>query len=389
VPSPYHFGIIYQNAAEKGENVQKKKFQFWALQFLIILTIIYVSTKISFLFEPVGIFVSTLFFPIIISGFLFFMLNPLVQRLHKWKVPKVVAILLIYAAVIGVVVLAVGNLVPMISKQIAALVNDMPTYVEKTEAFFNRMSETQEFKWIATQDYVTQEEIIKRIAEYANTLPNRITSSITGILGVVTNIAITIVTVPFLLFYMMKDGDKFPSAIARFFPAAYREEGIKTLKETANTLSSYIQGQITVALFVGTLSLIGYLIIDLPYALVMALIVAVTNIIPYVGPFLGGAPAVIVALFDSPGKAILVVIVIVVAQQIEGNVLSPLILGKSLNTHPATIIILLLVAGNLAGILGMILAVPTYAVAKTIVVNTVKFLRTRKLAASDTIPPIS
>ncbi|MEW9109650.1 MAG: AI-2E family transporter [Cytobacillus gottheilii] len=365
----------------------KKKFQFWALQFLIVLTIIYVSTKISFLFQPVGIFVSTLFFPIIISGFLFFMLNPLVQRLHKWKVPKVVAILLIYAAVIGVVVLAVGNLVPMISNQIAALVNDMPTYVEKTEEFFDSLSETQEFQWITTQQYITQEEIIRRITEYANTLPDRITSGISGIFSVVTNIAITIVTVPFLLFYMMKDGDKFPAAIAKFFPAGYREEGIKTLKETANTLSSYIQGQITVALFVGTLSLIGYWIIDLPYMLVMALIVAVTNIIPYVGPFLGGAPAVIVALFDSPGKAILVVIVILVAQQIEGNVLSPLILGKSLNTHPATIIILLLVAGNLAGILGMILAVPTYAVAKTIFVNTVKFFRTRKLAQSE-IPPI-
>lgn len=387
MPSHWHFGIIVQNAAEKGENVPKKKFQFWALQFLIVLTIIYVSTKISFLFQPVGIFVSTLFFPIIISGFLFFMLNPLVQKLHKWKVPKVVAILLIYAAVIGVVVLAVGNLVPMISNQIAALVNDMPTYVEKTEEFFDSLSETQEFQWITTQQYVTQEEIIRRITEYANTLPDRITSGISGIFSVVTNIAITIVTVPFLLFYMMKDGDKFPAAIAKFFPAGYREEGIKTLKETANTLSSYIQGQITVALFVGTLSLIGYWIIDLPYMLVMALIVAVTNIIPYVGPFLGGAPAVIVALFDSPGKALLVVVVIVVAQQIEGNVLSPLILGKSLNTHPATIIILLLVAGNLAGILGMILAVPTYAVAKTIFVNTVKFFRTRKLARSE-IPPI-
>src|SRR5690606_40778024 len=132
-----------------------------------------------------------------------------------------------------------------------------------------------------------------------------------------------------------------------FFPSTYRDEALTILTETGDTLSAYIQGQVTVALAVGTLSFIGYLIIDLPFALVMALIVAVTNIIPYVGPLLGGAPAVIVALFDSPMKAALVVLVIVVAQQIEGNVLSPLILGKSLDTHPATIIILLLAAGNL------------------------------------------
>jgi predicted PurR-regulated permease PerM len=152
------------------------------------------------------------------------------------------------------------------------------------------------------------------------------------------------------------------------------------LKETGETLSSYIQGQVIVALSVGTLAFVGYLIIDLPFALVMALIVAFTNIIPYVGPILGGAPAVIVALFDSPTKALLVVLIIVIAQQVEGNVLSPLILGKSLDTHPATIIIVLLAAGNLAGILGMVLAVPFYAVVKTIVLNVIKFLQARKRA---------
>ncbi len=197
----------------------------------------------------------------------------------------------------------------------------------------------------------------------------------------VANIAVILVTVPFLLFYMFKDGHKFPQAITKFLPASYRDEGLVVLKETGETLSAYIQGQVTVALAVGTLSFIGYLIIDLPYALILALVVSVTNIIPYVGPFLGGAPAVIVALFVSPTTALLTLIVIVIAQQLEGNVISPLILGKSLDTHPATIIILLLAAGNLAGILGMVLAIPTYAVVKTIVINLVKFLKARKKAA--------
>lgn len=370
-----------------GESVQKKKFQYWMLQILIILSIVYVSTKISFLFEPVGIFFSTLFFPIIISGFLFFLLNPLVKKLYDWKVPKPAAILLIYIAVIGLLVLVIGNIVPLITNQIGALINDMPGYIQKTETAINGFLESEGFKWVMAQDFITQKELTDRLAEYVNALPNQLTTGISSVFSVLTNVTITVITVPFLLFYMMKDGEKFPAAIAKFFPAGYRAEGIKTLKETGETLSAYIQGQITVALFVGTLSFIGYLIIDLPYALVMALIVAVTNIIPYVGPFLGGAPAVIVALFDSPGKALLVVIVILVAQQIEGNLLSPLILGKSLNTHPATIIILLLVAGNLAGILGMILAVPTYAVVKTIVINTVRFFRAKKIASSDSIPP--
>ncbi|MDQ0269059.1 AI-2E family transporter [Cytobacillus purgationiresistens] len=360
--------------------MSKRKFQYWSFQFLIILTIILVASKISFLFEPVGIFFTTLFFPIIISGFLFFILNPFVHLIQRGKVPKVIAILILFAVVIGLFVLVIGNIVPTISKQLAALMNDLPGYVKKTEAFFNSFSQSEGYRWFMTQDYVSQKEIMAYIVDYANTLPERITSGLSGFLGVVTNIAITIITVPFLLFFMLKDGEKFPAALGKFIPKSYRAEAINTLKDTGNTLSSYIQGQITVALFVGTLSFIGFFIIDLPYAIVMALIIAVTNIIPYVGPIIGGAPAVIVALFESPTMAFLTLLVILIAQQLEGNLISPLILGKTLNTHPATIILLLLVAGNLAGILGMLLAVPTYAVVKTIVLNSMNFLKARKMA---------
>jgi predicted PurR-regulated permease PerM len=360
--------------------VTKSKFQYWLVQILLILTIIYVSTKITFLFQPIGVFFSTIFFPILITGFLFFLLNPIVNYLQRNKVPRLVAILIIYVVFTGLLVLAIGNLVPSITKQFTALANELPRYANKTLVFFDEMAQTSEFRWVIDEQNDLLETAEQKLLKFANTLPDKITVSITNILSVIANIAIILVTVPFLLFYMFKDGHKFPNALARFLPQAYREEGLTVLKETGETLSAYIQGQVTVALAVGILAFIGYLIIDLPFALVMALVVAVTNIIPYVGPILGGTPAVFVALFDSPTKALLVLLVIVVAQQIEGNVLSPLILGKSLDTHPATIIILLLAAGNLAGVLGMVLAIPTYAVVKTVILNLVKFLRARRKA---------
>ena len=376
--------IIDTDVLRKGEKMTKKSFQYWALQVLLIVTIIYVSTKISFLFEPVGIFVSTLFFPIIITGFLYFLLNPMVNQLQKWKLPKTLAIVVIYLVVVGLIVLGIGNLAPVISNQVTDLANDLPEYAEITEEYIINLSDTDQFQWLMTQDYVTVDEIEQRITDFAETLPNRITAGLSNIVSLIANIAITIVTVPFLLFYLLKDGEKLTPAISKFIPLPYREEGVKTLKDTTKTLSSYIQGQITVALFVGTLAYIGYLIIGLPYALVMALIVAVTNIIPYVGPIIGGAPAVILGLFESPTKAFLVLVVILIAQQLEGNLLSPLILGKTLDTHPATIIIVLLVAGNLAGVLGMILAIPSYAVTKTIVLNTIRFLKLKKAATIRT-----
>jgi predicted PurR-regulated permease PerM len=360
--------------------LNKSKVQFLLIQILLILTIIFVSTKISFLFEPIGIFISTIFFPILITGFLYFLLNPVVNFLERKKLPRAVAILIIYVVFGGLLVLAVGSLVPAISKQATELANDLPVFANKTTDFLYDVAQSSEFKEFRDEQREMIDTVQDRVIEYANTLPNKLTNGLRGFFGIVTNIAIILVTVPFLLFYMFKDGHRFPQAVSKFIPKDYRDEGLKILKETGETLSAYIQGQVTVASAVGILAFIGYLIIDLRYALIMALIVAFTNIIPYVGPIIGGAPALIVAFFDSPTKALLVVVVILAAQQIEGNLLSPMILGKTLDTHPATIIIILLAAGNLAGVLGMVLAVPTYAVIKTIILNLVRFLRARKRA---------
>ncbi|RIW34631.1 AI-2E family transporter [Bacillus salacetis] len=366
--------------------MSKKNLQFWLIQILLIVLIVFVSTKISFLFHPITIFITTLFFPILITLFLYFLLNPVVNYLQRFKVPRIVAILIIYLLIIGLLVLAIGNIVPIITKQFTALANELPKYASETVRYFENLSQSAEFKEFMNEQQDLLDSAQERLVAFANDLPTLITGSFQNILGLVANIAIILVTVPLLLFYMFKDGHRFPVAVSKFLPAAYRKEAMTIMKETGTTLAAYIQGQVTVGLFVGILSLIGYLIIDLRFALVLAITVSVTNIIPYVGPLIGGAPAVIVGLFESPGKAALVLLILVIAQQVEGNILAPLILGKTLDTHPATIIILLLAAGNLAGVLGMILAVPTYAVIKTIIINLVKFLRAKKEAKLRVVP---
>ncbi|MFC5466846.1 AI-2E family transporter [Lederbergia graminis] len=356
----------------------KSKLQFWSLQILIIIAIIYVGSKITFLLEPIGIFVTTLFFPIIITLFLYFLLNPIVKFLTRKKVPFFVAIILVYVGSFFLGLIMISYFISPITLQFNELYNAIPIYIRKATHFFESVIHSSEIKMIQ-EDYSELFETGKeKLFEFANTLPDIVTGWIYNFFGIMSKIAIILVSVPFLLFYMFKDGYKFPMAVSRFFPTSYRDEVITIMKETGETLSSYIRGQVTVALIVGTLSLIGYLIIDLPFPLVMAMLVMVTNIIPYVGPILGGAPAVIVALFDSPVKALLVILVILIAQQLEGNVISPLILGKNLDVHPATIIIILLAAGNIAGLVGMVLAVPFYAVTKVIVLNIRKIIKVRQ-----------
>ncbi|MCU9612859.1 AI-2E family transporter [Caldibacillus lycopersici] len=367
--------------------MKQSKLQYWTLQILLIVGIIFICTKISFLFEPVFIFASTLFFPILISGFLFFIFNPMVTFASKYKVPRPLGILLIYVLFIGLIIVIFATAGPVITNQVTELVKNIPGYIDDAEGFINDFSKSSTFEWIQNQDYVDLEELGDSIATYLSDLPKAISSSVSSIVSVITNVALTAVTVPFLLFYMLKDGHKMPGAIVRFLPTSLRDEGLIILKDTTKTLSAYIQGQMIVSLCVGTLSFIGYLIIGLPYALILALVVAVTNIIPYVGPFLGAAPAVIVALFVSPMTALFTIIVAIIAQQVESNVISPLVIGKSLDTHPATIIIVLLVAGNLAGVIGMILAVPVYAVTKTFVLNIVRLIRLQRKHKKEKLPP--
>lgn len=176
---------------------------------------------------------------------------------------------------------------------------------------------------------------------------------------------------------MLKDGKKAPMMVINQFPAREQEEGNRVLSDLDSALSGYIQGQILVSACVGVLCLIWYLIIGLDYALILALVALFTNVIPFIGPWIGTAPAVVVALFHSPFTALLVIGGVVVIQQIESNVFSPQIMGRQLSVHPLTIIFVLLVASQLAGFVGILLAVPTYAVGKVIVQHTYRLIRIR------------
>ncbi|WP_307439606.1 AI-2E family transporter [Bacillus sp. V2I10] len=366
----------------------KSKVHFWTIEILLLLLIFYVSTKVSFLFQPLIVFASTLFFPILIAGILFFIFSPVVKLLEKNKVPRTLAILILYLIFIGLILLLLSTVGPVVSQQITDLFKNFPRYITEIRQFIMNLSESRWFTWVMTQEYVSIEETIdkmeKSLGNLTTSLPESITSSVTKVLGFVTNITLIVITVPFILFYMLKDGHKFPVTAVKILPAAYRREGIKIFEDLYKTLAAYIQGQLLVSLFVGTGCFIGYTLIGLDYALILGIVVAVANIIPYLGPFIGAAPAVVIALLDSPTKALLAAVVVTVVQQIDGNILSPLIIGKRLNTHPLTIILLLIGAGSFGGILGMILAVPTYAVLKAVLLHVIRLVKLRNRYKQET-----
>lgn len=354
---------------------RNSKLLFWTIELLLLFLVLFVGTKITFLFQPIAILISTLFAPILVSVFLYFLFAPIIDFLERKKIPRSIGIIILYVGLILIAVLSIVNVFPTLMEQFKDLVNNMPRIVDQTT---NQLGLLED--WLGSQNYVEIKDIEQKVADYAVVFIGGITGGIGAIFSVLSNVTLIILTVPFILFYMFKDGHKFPKAMSQFLPPSLRNEAIHIAKETSETLASYIQGQTLVCIFVGIGTFIGYSIIGLPNALILGLVAAITNIIPYFGPFIGGAPAVIVAALISPKLALLVVLIILIVQQIDSNLISPYIMGKKLNIHPLTIILLLLFAGNFAGVLGMILAVPTYAICKVVVVNIARIIRLRKKA---------
>ncbi|MBE0341020.1 AI-2E family transporter, partial [Paenibacillus sp. 28ISP30-2] len=183
-------------------------------------------------------------------------------------------------------------------------------------------------------------------------------------IGGMINMLFNVFIVPFLIFYILKDFDVFERAIVSYLPRSRRKAIVTVLKEIDQALGNYVRGQLLVCVIIGVMAYIGYMLIGMPYALLLAGVVAVFNIVPYLGPFLGAAPAVVMASTVSFKMVLLVVVVNTCIQVLESNVISPQVVGRTLHLHPIAIIFALLVGGEIAGITGLILAVPVMAVLK-------------------------
>ncbi|QFT89178.1 AI-2 transport protein TqsA [Bacillus sp. THAF10] len=349
---------------------------------IVILLIIFLASLVDFIFTPITIMIQTLFAPIILAGVLYYLLRPLVNLAARF-VPRGIAILSIYLAFIGLITLLLFLLGPILQQQVNSLVKNTPEIINDIQKYVVELQENEYIARFQQDERFSLEEISGKVAENLNAYLSTFGSNVLNIISAVTGFFILLVIIPFVLFYMLKDGDRLPGQVLKFIPRQHEREGKNVLKDMDIALSSYIQGQIIVSVFVGVLIYIGFLIIGLEYSLVLALIAMFTNIIPFIGPFIGTIPSLIVAFFDDPIMALWVLIVVIIVQQVESNLISPQVMGKKLDVHPITIIFILLVASKFAGLLGLLLAVPTYAVSKVIVLHTIRFINLRKVKVND------
>ncbi|ANU14980.1 hypothetical protein B481_2897 [Planococcus halocryophilus Or1] len=351
--------------------IRKPFFEYTTAILLVAITLFFLG-QIDYALEPIQIIIATIFAPVLLGGLFYYLLRPFVNWLSRF-VPKIAGIGIIFTIIALTATLLLYFFGPVITKQVDSLVNLAPETVEEVTEESDHFLANFQFAG------VTGSEIRIWTLDYLENLSEGLLDNVMNILTMLMNIVIVLIVVPFVLFFLLKDDDKFIPHLTKYLPEEHKSEGRKILKDVDQTLSSFILGQAFVAAVVGTLMYIGYLIIGLDYALSLAIFAMFLIIVPFLGPLIGIIPALFVALTSGDMWMVMkVILVLLVVQQIEGNLVTPNIMGNRLNIHPLTIILLLMIAGALYGFVGILIAIPTYAVLKTLVHNFRLFNRLRK-----------
>jgi predicted PurR-regulated permease PerM len=344
----------------------------YASGILLILLIIFLFGKIDYFVWPFQKLIATIFFPILISGVIYYIMRPFVTFFSKY-ISKNMSILIVFLLFIGAGYFFVHFTGTPIAQQAQQLSEQFPNKFNKISDVSHNLVKHNSLGNSSLR------MIEKKASSLSNSFLQHIEQNITNILSIVTSIATVLAVVPFIVFYFLRDDEKLKPALLKNLPVEHVEEGNLILVDIDKTLSAYIIGQCIIALSDGIMMYIGFCMIGLNNSLVLAIFAMCMTIVPFIGPVIGMVPAIIVAILQGPFMVLKVVFVVIVAQQIDGNFVTPRVMGKKLNLHPLTVIFILLISGAIYGFVGIIIAIPLYSVIKVTLNNVLRFYKLRRI----------
>lgn len=343
------------------------KFTVVLLNILLLFVIISLFGKVNYFFRPLGQILGIILPPLVVAGILYYLIDPLIDWLEaKFHIARVWSISIVFILIFGLLIWMVVTLIPIIQSQINSLIHNIPSYWRDLQGMLNELSHNPRLQKLhLTQNFSTT-KINHSLAQSWDGVLGSAFNNLTSAVGIVSNVVMILLTAPFVLFFMLKDDRQIKPLILKYVPDRLKASIGVTLTEINGALSSYIRGQLTVAFWVAVMFAVGYLIAQVPYALLLGITAGFLNLIPYVGSALGLIPAIILALINGHGMIWSVIIVFAIEQTIETRVVSPLVVGNKMNMHPVTTIFVLLVSGGMFGLAGVIFGIPIFAILKII-----------------------
>lgn len=297
-----------------------------------------------------------------VSGLLAMGFSPLVRAIERQKVlpigkarvPRWLAILVPYVAIVGVIVLLVVLVEPPLVEQAHALWAQLPDMFDRSQRFLVGKG--------VLHEHLTLGEAMERAQEPGTYTVGKVAGAVAGVAGGLFGIF----TMLILSFYILIDAENIRASMLRLFPADQRQRAAAASKAVTVKVSAWLMGQVLIGATIGTSSAIGLWALGVPFFYVLALVTGIGELIPVVGPLLSAVPVLAVAATVSLQKMVFVLIFLVVQQQLESQVLVPRIMSRQLGVSPVTVIVALLIGGSLLGIVGAILAVPTAAILQVV-----------------------
>ena len=306
--------------------------------------------------------------PLILAGAIVFILNPVVTFLQHRHIPRAMGTGIAYLGVVGFVVLGGVLIAPLAQRQADDLSEEWPRIRADLEEDVNDLADrSRENDWpvqIPPWDELgesfggTENQTFEEQLERTRELGLR-----------VFHVAIIFILAPIIAFYLLVDLPHIKRVVEDLIPPSRQAEAHVLGRRLGRAIGGFFRGQLVVAMIVGTMVSIGLLIIDLPFWLLVGLIAGLFNMIPLIGPYIGGIPGVVIALTTGGGmgKVVGVVAVMVFAQQVDNHFITPNVMQRVVKLHPAAVMLALLAGGTIGGFFGLLMAVPAAAVLKILV----------------------
>ncbi|HEM2717674.1 TPA: AI-2E family transporter [Streptococcus suis] len=339
---------------------------FLLVTLLTFLTI-FIFSKISFLFRPIGSFLEIVLLPMILTGLLYYLLNPMVDWMEKHKISRTVGISILFVLISLLIIWGLAVAIPSIQEQVTSFAQNLPSNIQKIEGQVTGLLQDQRFEQFRPTALEMLNKVNDQIVAYAQKFSSSAVNWASNLISTASQIIVAILIMPFILFYLLRDGQYLNKQITQYLPTKWREPIGTVLSDVNGQLSNYVRGQVTVAIIVALMFSVMFSIIGLSYPITLGVMAGFLNLIPYLGSFLAMIPAVILGLIAGPIMLIKVLVVFMIEQTIEGRFVTPLIIGSSLSIHPITILFVLLTAGQMYGVLGVLLGIPIYASIKVLV----------------------
>lgn len=288
-----------------------------------------------FIYKTRGIWAAFFLSYIIMAALL-----PVVRALRRKRIPRVLSVVIPFFSIITLIFLLVLPLVPFFIAQFQSLFTTFPTYLNHSANVFG-----MNLNMLQVQGYISAE--IDNIGKNAFSVTTRVFGGV-----------FSIITVLIVSFYLLYYDDIFQNWIASFFPDKAKVRVHKTIVQVNDKLGSWLRGQIVLSLFIGIISWIAMTILGVPYALPLALIAAILEILPTIGPILAAVPAVIVGFTINPSLGLTVALVYLGIQMLENHLLVPKVMQRAVGLNPVLVILGITTGGSMMGIAGALLSIP-------------------------------